>query len=108
MSYHEDRRESSHEKRGGWGSGGGSGDKWASRLYVGRLSRNVSESDIDDAFGKYGRIREVDQEVPGADRPETAEIQIMVVAEEEGVDSIVGRLKDVLIVVTSGIGLGTG
>ncbi|CAG8468416.1 10806_t:CDS:2 [Ambispora leptoticha] len=215
MSYHEDRRE---DKRGSWGSGGGGGDKWAARLYVGRLSRNVSERDIDDAFGKYGRIREVDkwdetdketrrpprenleylvvvvclfmvmlnsklernrnyggvniqengknylvsgdteenkgekknrrriythlsatnarrreldgvriqgndervlvefakgkttdyfrdlaQEAPGADRPETIEIRIMVVA-GEGVDMIVGHLKDVLTVVKLGIG----
>ncbi|CAG8628343.1 4079_t:CDS:2 [Acaulospora morrowiae] len=30
---------------------------------LGRLSRSVSERDIDEAFGKYGRIREVDMKI---------------------------------------------
>ncbi|KAG9300603.1 hypothetical protein G9A89_005203 [Geosiphon pyriformis] len=60
MSVHEERRGGGHEDKRGWGSSSGSGgDKWAARLYVGRLSRNISERDIDDTFGKYGRIREI-------------------------------------------------
>src|SRR4051794_16579724 len=36
--------------------------KWPISLYsfIGRLSRQISERDIEEAFGKYGRVREVD------------------------------------------------
>ncbi|CAG8763881.1 23815_t:CDS:2, partial [Dentiscutata erythropus] len=30
------------------------------KIFAGRLSRSVTERDIDEAFGKFGRIREVD------------------------------------------------
>ncbi|CAG8675141.1 5493_t:CDS:2 [Ambispora leptoticha] len=59
MSYSDDRKEDS-KRWSGNGSSGSSADKFSARLYVGRLSRSVTERDIDEAFGKYGRIREVD------------------------------------------------
>ncbi|CAG8818010.1 17607_t:CDS:2, partial [Gigaspora rosea] len=59
MSYSDDRKEDS-KRWSGNGSSGSSADKFSARLYVGRLSRSVTERDIDEAFGKFGRIREVD------------------------------------------------
>ncbi|CAG8476518.1 8425_t:CDS:2 [Diversispora eburnea] len=66
MSFFEDRRSGYDDGKrwGGNGSNNNNLDKFAARLYVGRLSRSVSERDIDEAFGKYGRIREVDFDDP--------------------------------------------
>ncbi|RHZ89342.1 hypothetical protein Glove_16g186 [Diversispora epigaea] len=65
MSFFEDRR-GGYDDGKRWGGNGNNNsnlDKFAARLYVGRLSRSVSERDIDEAFGKYGRIREVDMKI---------------------------------------------
>ncbi|CAJ0863694.1 7669_t:CDS:2, partial [Entrophospora sp. SA101] len=54
-SYYNDRRGGNDDKR--WSAS--SYENYA-RLYVGRISRSITERDIDDAFAKYGRIRDID------------------------------------------------
>lgn len=34
------------------------------RVYVGNLPDDVKRSEIEDLFGKYGRIRDIDIKVP--------------------------------------------
>ena len=44
---------------GGGGGGGGRGSINPCKLYVGNLPLDVREGEVEDLFGKYGRIRDL-------------------------------------------------
>eukprot|EP00035_Acanthoeca_spectabilis_P002595 m.88511 g.88511 ORF g.88511 m.88511 type:complete len:261 (+) comp11652_c0_seq3:56-838(+) len=53
---------------GGYAGGGGGHGPPTSRIYVGNLPSDIRERELDDLFGKYGRIRSLDIK-GGAGRP---------------------------------------